>query len=142
MKRKFIWISSSIIVLILLLGINNKTVGITGEPTLNPVKDHQLIIKKVGDEWKVVLSDDPTKTKVKAKKNDKITWKAEGSDVYFQFMNEDLFGKFKHKMKYGKKLTLTITENAEEGIYRYSVFCLADLQFATGDSPPEIDITD
>jgi hypothetical protein len=141
MKEKYIWILSSIIVLILLFNINNQTEGFGGEQLLKPVKDHQLIIKKIGDEWKVVLADDSTKTKVKAKKKDKITWRAEGTDVFFQFMSEDLFGKFKDKSK-NKKLTLTITENAELGVHKYAVFCLADSQFATGGSPPEIDIGD
>ncbi|MCZ6639757.1 MAG: hypothetical protein O6830_07315 [Candidatus Dadabacteria bacterium] len=108
----------------------------------NQVKDHQLTIKKNGDEWKVVSSDDPTKTKVKAKKKEKITWRAEGSDVYFEFMTEGLFGKYKDKLKDGKRLTLMITEDADLGIHRYSVFCLADLEFAKGDSPPEIDLID
>ncbi len=108
----------------------------------NQVKDHQLTIKKNGDEWKVVSSDDPTKTKVKAKKKEKITWRAEGSDVYFEFMSEGLFGKYKDKLKDGKKLTMSITENAKHGINQYSVFCSADMDFAAGDSPPEIDIGD
>ena len=106
---------------------------------MSQVKDHQLTIKKIGNEWKVVLSDDPTK-KVHAKKKEKITWRAEGSDVYFEFMSEGLFGKYKDKLKDGKKLTLSITENAKHGINQYSVFCSADMDFAAGDSPPEIDI--
>lgn len=142
MKRKFIWVLSSIIILILLLGINNQTEGIDGEQMLKPVEDHQLLIKKIDGEWKVVLADDSTTTKVKAKKKDKITWTSEDTDVYFQFMEESLFGKYKDKMKKKDKLTLTITDNAELGIHKYAVFCVADSQFAIGGSPPEIDITD
>ena len=142
MKRKFIWIFSSVIVLILLFNINNQTGGFGGEQLLKPVKDHQLEIKKMDGEWKVFLTEDSIKTKVKAKRNDKITWKVEDSDVYFQFMEENLFGKFKNKLKKKGELTLKINGNARLGVHKYAVFCMADSQYATGGSPPEIDITD
>ena len=108
---------------------------------MNEGKDHQLTIKRVGDKWKVFLTGDPT-GKVKAKKKDKITWYADGSDVFFEFMDDKLFGKYKDKLKAGKHLKLPITEGADSGKHKYAVFCLADLEFADGDSPPEIDITD
>ncbi len=104
--------------------------------TLAP-KDHQVSIKKIDGEWKVVLSEDPTK-KVKAKKKDKITWNIEGTDVFFQFMDESLFGESKAHGKNGKKVTLTIRDNMPVGTYKYAVFCLQDSTFATGNSPPEI----
>ena len=128
-------------VLILLLGINNQTEGFGDEAMVKPVKDHVLNIIKIDGEWKVVLADDHKKTKVKAKKNEKITWIAKGTDVYFQFMNWELFKKFKAKTK-DSLLTLKVSADADTGTYKYAVFCLADSQFATGGSPPEIDITD
>ena len=142
MKKKYVWISSSIVVLILLIGINSKTEGFGGEPAMNPVKDHHMTIKKLGNEWKVVFSNDSTKSRITAKRNEKITWSAEGSDVFFQFMSENLFGKFSQKLEDGKTITLTIGEYAKLGIHRYSVFCLGDLEFASGNSPPEIDLVD
>jgi hypothetical protein len=57
-------------------------------------------------------------------------------------MDDNLFGKYKDKVKDGKYLTIKIKDDAELGIHKYSVFCLADLEFASGDSPPEIDISD
>ena len=108
---------------------------------MNEGKDHQLTIQKVGDEWKVVLNADPGK-KWKAKKGDTITWKAVGSNVYFEFMNSNLFGEYNYELNDGDELKLTISQNAKKWNYRYSAFCSADMAFASGYSPPEIDLTD
>jgi hypothetical protein len=104
----------------------------------NTIKEHELSVRKVKNKWKVVDSQDSTKTKVIAKKNEKIVWTAEGSEVYFQFLDEKLFGDYTKKLKAGQKLKLTIGNKAKSGPNRYAVFCLADSTFATGDSPPEI----
>ena len=100
-------------------------------------KDHQVTIKKIDGEWKVILTQD-YKKKVKAKKKDKITWKVEGTDVFFQFMDKKLFGVPKTHGKKGEKVTLTISDSVSVGTYKYAVFCLQDSTFATGNSPPEI----
>ena len=130
MKRKFIWIFSSVIVLILLLGINNQTGGFGREAMLKPAKYHELKITKIDNEWKVVLSEDLTKKKVKAKRNDRITWYADGTDAYLEFMDDNLFGKYKDKVKDGKYLTIKIkdvahylcTVNINVRYYYFSIF--------------------
>ena len=101
-------------------------------------KVHYLSIKKIGKEWKVVDANDNNKTKVKAKKGERISWKAEGTEVYFQFMDDKLFKKYNEKSKSGKPMVLKINGNAEKKTYAYAVFCLEDSSFATGDSPPKI----
>ena len=101
-------------------------------------KIHYLSIKKIGKEWKVVDAADNKKTEVKAKKGERIAWKAEGTEVFFQFMDEKLFKKYNEKSKSGKELVLKINGNAEKKTYAYAVFCLADSSFATGGSPPRI----
>ena len=67
-----------------------------------------------------------------------ISWKAEGTEVFFQFMDEKLFKKYTDKSKKGKPMVLKINGNADKRTYAYAVFCLADSTFATGDSPPRI----
>ncbi len=134
MKRKQILLITAVILVISVasfFGASHKF-NIESSPIL---KKHELAIKKIGGEWKVVHAQDPAEKKVKAKKKDKITWKAEGTDVYFQFMDEQLFGRYK---EHGKNVTLTVTDSAKLGSHFYAVFCLADCTFATGDSPPEI----
>lgn len=101
-------------------------------------KVHYLSIKKIGKEWKVVDAADNKKTEVKAKKGERIAWKPEGTEVFFQFMDDKLFKKYNEKSKSGKELVLKINGNAAKKTYAYAVFCLADSTFATGDSPPKI----
>ena len=97
-----------------------------------------LLIKKVNKTWKVIDATDSLKTSIKAKKGQKITWTAVGTDVYFQFMDDKLVGKFKNALKDGKSISLNIGQNAKVGINPYAVFCMADLEFAEGNSPPVI----
>lgn len=118
--------------------------------------DINLKIKKVNNEWKVV--DESYATQVKAKTGDKVTWTAEGTDAYFQFIEGKLVAKEKDKEKASKKgeaeslaeiyttnkvaagesVSFVIRASAAKGKYPYAVFCTADSVFATGDSPPKI----
>ncbi len=102
------------------------------------VKEHKLSIQKVKNKWKVVDEMDTTKTMVKAKRGERIVWIAKGSDVYFQFMDQKLFGDYTRSLKNGQRLVLTIGSQAKGGPNRYAVFCMADKAFATGESPPVI----
>lgn len=136
MKRKSMFLMIAVALVILMAGFS----GLSRKPAsdmLPMAKNVQLTIKKISGEWKVVFTQDPTK-KVKAKKKDKITWNIEGTDVFFQFMDQGLFGEFKTHGKKGKKVTLTIRDNISIGTYNYAVFCLEDSTFATGNSPPVI----
>ena len=53
-------------------------------------------------------------------------------------MDTNLFGYYTRKLKKGQKLTLVIGNKAKKGANRYAVFCADGLEFAEGDSPPEI----
>lgn len=137
MKKKHILIVTLFAFVISLVSFAAKSSILADESKPMPAKVHQLSIKKIDGVWKVVPNENPTK-KVKARKRDKITWKAEGTEVFFQFMDEKLFGKFKTRGKKNKKVTLTIRNNAKIGTYKYAVFCMEDSTFAVGNSPPEI----
>jgi len=107
---------------------------------------YELKIKKIGNVWKVV--DSNNKTKVHVKGGAKITWTAEGSDVVFQFPSQKYLkpqGKVDSlsrdntkKIRNGKKLKLKITEDAKQDTIVYSVFVLKDGVYAEGGSPPRI----
>ena len=63
---------------------------------------HEMVVKMVDDEWRVVYKNDETKSTIVAKKNDRVRWTAEGSDISFQF-DESLFG--------GSSFEIAKTEN-------------------------------
>lgn len=141
MKKRHILIITLFAFVISVVSFAGKSHRFDDENSTMAPKDHQVSIIKIKGEWKVVLTQDHKK-KIKAKKKDKITWKVEGTDVFFQFMDENLFGKSKTHGKNGEYVTLTIRDNMPVGTYKYAVFCLEDSTFATGNSPPEIIIED
>ena len=108
------------------------------DQTQKPKKDHPFQIKKQKGEWKVVDETDSTNTVIRATKGDMVTWKPIGSDVVFQFPDTTLFGTYGAEAKAGKKVSLEVRPDAKPGRYVYSVFCLKDGKFATGNSPPVI----
>jgi hypothetical protein len=115
--------------------------------TSPPAKGVDLKVIKVDGVWKVVLASDYSKTTVKVKKKDTITWTVVGTDAYFQFpekllnpvdASDSLKNGYTRSLKDGKKLKLKIKDDAKAGTYDYSVFCTADGVFAEGGSPPRI----
>jgi hypothetical protein len=104
--------------------------------TQEPPKDVDLSIVKVGNVWKVVLTG-TTETEVRVVEGQKITFHAEGTDVYMQFDNDKLFGGHTKTIKNGKKLTLGVGQ-VEKGVYVYAAFCSTPGVFAVGGSPPKI----
>jgi len=107
-------------------------------------KEHHIAIKKLKNkvskikEWKATDAKDTLMTKIKTKKGDTVVWTAEGTDLYFQFMDENLFGKFNYYLQSGKELKLKVSSKAETKIHKYAVFCYDGKEYATGDSPPVI----
>jgi hypothetical protein len=108
---------------------------------------YELVIMKVGSEWKVVDATDYTKTKVRVRKKDTIVWTAKGTDASLQFPDnlfnpvdaeDSLHNGYTKFLKKGKKLKLRVKESVLAGTYEYAVFCIADGVFARGDSPPKI----
>jgi hypothetical protein len=114
--------------------------GQENQEVQNSPKAVEISITKVNKKWKAVESSDHTKIDIKAKRGQKIIWTAEGSDLYFQFMDENLVGNYTRTLKDGKKLTLVIGPNAKKGVNYYAVFCLSDSTYAEGGSPPKITI--
>lgn len=86
------------------------------------------------------FSKDGKKTKVAtlhATQGDTITWSDPTSDLYFQFMDETLFGVETQTLTKGKTLTLTV-KTEKNGTYEYAIFRMADSSFVVGNSPPKI----
>jgi len=103
-----------------------------------PAKERKISIKKLNNKWKTLDADDHSKTKVKVKRGEKIVWEAEGTDLYFQFMDDKLFGNYTKSLKAGQKLSLTVGPNAVQGENKYAVFHHSEKQFIEGNSPPAI----
>ncbi len=99
---------------------------------------HHLCIRRVQTDWKMVDPRDSAPVTVRAKRGDQVVWAAEGSDLYFQFMDTDLFGDYTCVVRDGEQITLTIGQNARAGSHRFAVFCLSGKAFVVGNSPPEI----
>ena len=140
MNQKTGWTIFVVGVLLMLFAITLEPNLLEAEPPQNSPKEHKLLIKKIKNKWKVVDASDTTRTKIYAKRGEKITWTAVGTDAYFQFMGIKLFGNYTKSLKAGQKLTLVIGNKARLGIHQYAVFCLPDKEFAEGDSPPELDL--
>lgn len=98
---------------------------------------HELVVKKIGDEWRVVYKNDETKSTVRAKRNDRIRWTAEGSDISIQFDNR-LFGGNPVQVPNTETRTRPVAPGAAAGEYIYAVFVHSDMVFARGESPPRI----
>ncbi|WP_133120232.1 hypothetical protein [Rhodohalobacter barkolensis] len=98
---------------------------------------HELVVKMVDDEWRVVYKNDETKSTVLAKKNDRVSWTAEGSDISFQF-DESLFGGSSFELEDGESLMRPLAPGAKVGEYIYAVFVRGAGVFAKGESPPRI----
>ena len=144
MKKK-VGVVYVIVVLSLFLGIFvSSTLNSYSLFAQDQAKEHRISIKKLKDKvtrtkkWKATDSQDTLKTEVKTKKGDTVVWKAEGTDLYFQFMDKDLFGKFNYYLRNGKELKLKVTSKAEAKIHKYAVFCYDGKEYAAGNSPPVI----
>ncbi|MCC5939909.1 MAG: hypothetical protein JJU37_00055 [Balneolaceae bacterium] len=99
---------------------------------------HELVVKQIDGEWKVVLKDDESTGTVFVRKGDRVRWTAEGSDLSFQFDDDALFGDGNRTIRDGNILNLVVGRNIRVGTYTYAIFVHSDLVFATGDSPPRI----
>ncbi len=100
--------------------------------------EYNLVVKKISGVWRVVHSDDESKSDVEVRRGDRIRWTVEKSDASFQFSDDRLFGGQTRKVRNGNPLVLAVRNNAEAGKYTYSVFIHADEEFALGQSPPTI----
>lgn len=121
--------------------------GVYAKPPVPNANTIELKIMKINNVWKVVRASDPSKFKVKVKRNTIITWTAVGSDVSFQFPDyifspvrsiDSLKSRSTKYLKNGKKLRLKVKNTVHAGTYEYAVFCISDAAFAIGGSPPKI----
>lgn len=140
MKYKFITFCICLFIAVIFLGFYSHKYSATS-------KKIELQIKKIDNSWWVVEKEKKKPAIIKVKRNDKIEWQSEGTDVYFQFPknifihernNDTLKEGYTKFLKDGKKLKLKIRNEAQKGIYEYAVFCTANGEFAKGGSPPKI----
>lgn len=142
MIRKSLPLIMVAVLLVVLPGYKEKTRSLK-QPT-----QYELTIKKIDNVWRVV--DTKNNAHIMVNKGAKITWRAEGSDVVFQFPREvakyfkaetsddslsDGYTKF---LKDKKKLKLKVKDDAPPDTVEYAVFVKKDGVFAKGESPPRI----
>jgi hypothetical protein len=105
----------------------------TNQPT-----EHNLVVTKINNEWRVTFRDDPERSTIIVNRGDRIRWTVEGSDASFQFEDESLFGGNTRIIRSGNPLVLAVGNNARIGSHTYAVFVHTDYVFARGESPPRI----
>jgi hypothetical protein len=100
--------------------------------------EYRVVVKIIGDEWRVVLENDDSKSDITLRRGDRIRWVVQGSDASFQFPEIGIFGMETRTVKDGNPLVLAVRENSPPGNYPYTVFVHASMTYARGQSPPRI----
>jgi len=149
----------SLIVLVVLAACNQSNKTNTVDKSLKTVNENggaksqpiELRIEKNKDGvWKVINTTMPGQPPT-VKRNGKINWVSDETDLYIQFPGSILdpegpedslkYGYIKHQKK-GKTLKLHVKGNVKSDTYFYAIFCMADSTFAQEDSPPKIIVED
>jgi len=104
--------------------------------------EHMVDVKEINGEWRVVLSEDDTKSDVIARRGDRIIWMVEGSDVTFKFSNRGILGYRTRNVKDGNRMILPVLNDSPLGEFDYTVFIENSGTYARGQSPPRIIVTD
>jgi hypothetical protein len=104
----------------------------------NRPTEHNLVVTKVNDEWRVIVRDNHERSTIIVNRGDRIRWTVEESDASFQFEDESLFGGNTRTVRSGNPLVLAVGNNARIGSHTYAVFVHSDHVFARGESPPRI----
>jgi hypothetical protein len=100
--------------------------------------EHKVVVKIIGDEWRVVLEDDESKSDVVVRRGDRIRWVVEGSDASFAFPDIRIFGLETRDVKDGNPLVMAVSANSPKGTFAYTVFIHESMTYARGQSPPRI----
>ncbi|SMD42832.1 hypothetical protein SAMN00777080_1397 [Aquiflexum balticum DSM 16537] len=100
--------------------------------------EHKVVVKIIGDEWRVVLEDDESQSDVIVRRGDRIRWVVEGSDASFAFPDIRIFGLETREVKDGNPLVMAISANSPKGTFAYTVFIHESMTYARGQSPPRI----
>ncbi len=138
MKIRSTYIISVAIGMFLFFGILSEAVLAQNQGNQNRPTEHNLVVKKIDNEWRVVDRDDETRSTIVVNRGDRIRWIVEGSGASFQFEDEALFGGNTRNVRAGNPLVLAIGNGARIGSHAYAVFVHTDLVFARGESPPRI----
>jgi hypothetical protein len=100
--------------------------------------EHRVVVKIIGDEWRVVLEGDESKSDLKVRRGDRIRWVVEGSDASFAFPDVRIFGLETRDVKDGNPLVMAVSANSPKGTFAYTVFIHESMTYARGQSPPRI----
>jgi len=98
---------------------------------------HEVVVKEINGEWRVVLADNENESDVYANRGDYIIWEIIGSDVTFKFPKRGIFG-FRDKDEGQGKFKARIRRFSPKGIFIYDVIIKKTGTKARGQSPPRI----
>ncbi len=143
MGKRILSLSTALVLMFVAVGAMH--ISETSDKSMAKIK---YSVKKMGDKWKVV--DERNRPQpIRAKAKDDIEWRAEGSDMVFQFPAElgpymqvqegEYDGdNFVATVKDKKKIRFRVKDNAPVGEYTYSVYVKKGDTYAEGSSPPVI----
>ncbi|TVP99422.1 MAG: hypothetical protein EA359_17085 [Balneolaceae bacterium] len=138
MKIKSKYAVTAVFGMFLFFGLFSEAILAQNPGNQNRPTEHNLVVKKINDEWRVVYRDDETRSTVVVSRGDRVRWVVEGSGASFQFEDENLFGGNTRTVRAGNPLVLAVGNGARIGTYVYAVFIHTDQVFARGESPPRI----
>lgn len=100
--------------------------------------EYRVVVKIIGDEWRVVLENDESRSDVTLRRGDRIRWVVEGSDASFAFPDIRIFGQEIREVRDGNPLVMAVSANSPRGTFAYTVFIHESMTYARGQSPPRI----
>lgn len=100
--------------------------------------EYRLVVKIIGDEWRVVTEDDDSVSDVTLRRGDRIRWIVQGSDASFAFPDSRIFGLETRDVSDGNPLVMAVSANSPRGKFPYTVFIHESMTYARGQSPPRI----
>lgn len=142
MHYKKILIYALLSPLLFLSGQNYQFFNEADRYELQEVREYRVVVKIIGDEWRVVLEGDASKSDVTLRRGDRIRWVVEGSDASFAFPDSRIFGQETRNVRNGNPLVMAVSANSPSGTFAYTVFVHESMTYARGQSPPRIIVQD
>ncbi|ERM80241.1 hypothetical protein P872_14050 [Rhodonellum psychrophilum GCM71 = DSM 17998] len=100
--------------------------------------EYRVVVKIIGNEWRVVLENDESRSDVTLRRGDRIRWVVEGSDASFAFPDMRIFGQETREVRDGNPLVMAVSADSPKGTFAYTVFIHESMTYARGQSPPRI----
>ncbi len=139
MKTNSVLFFASLLIMFLMTGNSGDNINPQNDSGLFQSAEYNLIISRTANNtWRIVNPLDSTTSNISVKAGDTVNWTSDSTNAFFLFSEGKIFGKASYKLSKGGTLSLVVNESAPIGSFTYAVFCTADSQFVTPDSPPRM----